>query len=58
MKPQLVDARMARMMIASSQKMDKLDAHGINRLQRFETLPTVWIPEEGLRDRRELFRTA
>ncbi|TVQ27437.1 MAG: IS110 family transposase, partial [Spirochaetaceae bacterium] len=38
-------------------KTDKLDAHGINRLQRVGTLPTVWIPDGALRDRRELFRT-
>jgi len=45
------------MMMASSKKTDKLDAHGINRLQRVGTLPTVWIPDGALRDRRELFRT-
>ena len=57
MKPQLVHARKAKMMIASSKKTDKLDAHGINRLQRVGTLPTAWIPDGALRDRRELFRT-
>jgi transposase len=57
MKPQLVHARKAKMMLASSKKTDKLDAHGINRLQRVGTLPTVWIPNGSLRDRRELFRT-
>lgn len=57
MKPQLVHARKAKMMIASSKKTDKLDAHGMNRLQRVGTLPTVWIPDGALRDRRELFRT-
>jgi transposase len=57
MKPQLVHARKAKMMFASSKKTDKLDAHGMNRLQRVGTLPTVWIPNGELRDRRELFRT-
>ena len=57
MKPQLVHARKAKMMMASSKKTDKLDAHGMNRLQRVGTLPTVWIPDGALRDRRELFRT-
>ena len=57
MNPQLVHARKAKMMMASSKKTDKLDAHGINRLQRVGTLPTVWIPDAPLRDRRELFRT-
>lgn len=57
MKPQLVYARKAKMMMASSKKTNKLDAHGINRVQRVGTLPTVWIPDGSLRDRRELFRT-
>ena len=57
MNPQLVHARKAKLMMASSKKTDKLDAHGINRLQRVGTLPTVWIPDGALRDRRELFRT-
>lgn len=45
------------MMLASSNKTDKLDARGMNRLQRTGTLPTVWIPHSELRDTRELFRT-
>lgn len=57
MVPKLVHARKAKMMMASSKKTDKLDAHGINCLQRVGTLPTVWIPDRELRDRRELFRT-
>ena len=57
MKPQLVHARKAKMMLASSRKTDKLDAHGIDRLQRVGTLPTVWIPNGALSDRRDLFRT-
>jgi hypothetical protein len=36
---------------------DRLDARGMNRLQRSGTLPTVWIPPGELREKRELFRT-
>ncbi len=57
MIPKLVHARRAKMMLASSKKTDKLDAHGMNKLQRTGTLPTVWIPDSKLRDTRELFRT-
>ena len=57
MRPQLVHARKAKLMLASSKKTDKLDAHGMNRLQRTGTLPTVWIPDGKLRDVRELYRT-
>lgn len=57
MRPQLVHARKAKLMLASSKKTDKLDAHGMNRLQRTGTLPTVWIPNAKLRDVRELYRT-
>ena len=35
---------------------DKLDARGLNRLQRTGTLPTVWIPPGALRDQRALPR--
>ena len=38
-------------------KTDKLDARGLNRLQRCGTLPTVWIASGELRDQRELPRT-
>src|SRR2546425_9777844 len=38
-------------------KTDKLYVHGLNRLQRNGTLPTVWIPPRPLRDLRELTRT-
>jgi hypothetical protein len=44
MVAQLVHARRAKMMLASVNKTDKLDCHGLNRLQRSGTLPTVWIP--------------
>ena len=55
--PQLVNARLAKLMIGSVNKSDKLDTKGMNRLQRVETLPTVWIPPSAVRDARELPRT-
>jgi transposase len=57
MVPQLVHARKAKLMLAMVNKTDKLDARGLNRLQRSGTLPTVWIPPQNLRDQRELPRT-
>jgi transposase len=57
MVPKLVHARRAKMMLASVNKTDRLDARGMNRLQRSGTLPTVWIPSIDLRDKRELIRT-
>jgi transposase len=56
-KPQLVNARLAKLMMGSVNKSDKLDAKGMNRLQRTGTLPTVWIPPSAVRDARELPRT-
>jgi transposase len=50
MVAQLVNARHAKMMLASVNKTDKLDCHGLNRLQRTGTLPTVWIPPAAIRD--------
>jgi transposase len=57
MVPQLVHARKAKLMLAMVNKTDKLDARGLNRLQRTGTLPTVWIPPRQLRDLRQLPRT-
>ena len=57
MVPQLVNARKAKLMSGSINKTDRLDARGLNRLQRSGTLPTVWIPPRELRDARELPRT-
>jgi transposase len=57
MVPWLVHARKAKLMLAMMNKTDKLDARGLNRLQRTGTLPTVWIPPRELRDQRELPRT-
>jgi transposase len=45
------------MMLASGNKTDRLDARGMNRLQRSGTLPTVWIPPKEVRDQRDLYRT-
>ena len=56
-KPQLVNARLAKLMMGSVNKSDKLDAKGMNRLQRTGTLPTVWIPSCSVGDARELPRT-
>jgi transposase len=55
--PRLVHARKAKLMLGMINKTDKLDARGLNRLQRTGTLPTVWIPPGELRDRRDLPRT-
>ena len=57
MVPQLVHARKAKMMFGCINKTDKLDAKGLNMLQRAGTLPTVWIPSSQVRDKRELPRT-
>jgi transposase len=55
--PRLVHPRKAKLMMGMINKTDKLDAHGLNRLQRNGTLPTVWIPPGPLREWRELTRT-
>ncbi|MFQ5829032.1 MAG: IS110 family transposase [Candidatus Methylomirabilia bacterium] len=55
--PKLVHARKAKLMMGLINKTDKLDARGLNRLQRTGTLPTVWIPPGELRDQRDLPRT-
>ena len=57
MRPQLVHAHKAKLMLGSINKTDKLDARGLNRLQQAGTLPTVWIPPGQVRDHRELPRT-
>jgi transposase len=57
MVPRLVHARKAKMMFGCLNKTDKLDAQGLNLLQRTGTLPTVWIPPAAVRDQRELPRT-
>ena len=57
LQPRLVHPRKAKLMMGLINKTDKLDAHGLNRLQRNGTLPTVWIPPGRLRELRELTRT-
>jgi transposase len=57
MSPKLVHARKAKLMMGMVNKTDKLDARGLNLLQRNGTLPTVWIPPAELRDKRDLART-
>jgi len=54
--PRLVHPRKAKLMMGMINKTDKLDVHGLNRLQRNGTLPTVWIPPGELRDLREVTR--
>jgi transposase len=56
-KPALVHPRKAKLMLGSINKTDKLDADGLNRLQRTGTLPVVWIAPAAVRDLRELSRT-
>lgn len=57
LRPLLVHPRKAKLMMGLINKTDKLDAHGLNTLQRNGTLPTVWIPPGRLRELRELTRT-
>ena len=56
MIPRLVHAGKAKLMLGAINKTDKLDAQGLNRLQRAGTLPGVWIPPAKVRDARELPR--
>src|SRR5271157_3189744 len=44
-------------MMGMVNKTDKLNARGLNRLQRTGTLPILWIPPAELRDKRDLART-
>jgi transposase len=55
--PRLTHPRKAKLMMGLINKTDRLDVHGMNRLQRNGTLPTVWIPPAPLRELRELTRT-
>jgi len=56
-RPLLVHPRKAKLMMGMINKTDKLDVHGLNKLQRNGVLPTGGIPEGELRDLRELTRT-
>lgn len=55
--PKLVHPHKAKVMMGCINKTDKLDVHGMNRLQRTGTLPTVWIAPPDVRDLRDLPRT-
>ncbi|MBU1319324.1 MAG: IS110 family transposase [candidate division Zixibacteria bacterium] len=57
LKPLLVHARKAKLMMGCINKTDQLDVRGLNRLQQTGALPTVWIPSGELRDWRDLPRT-
>ena len=57
LRPRLVHARKAKLMMGEINKTDRLDVRGLNRLQQAGTLPTVWIPPGELRDQRDLPRT-
>jgi transposase len=57
LKPVLVHPRKAKLMMGMVNKTDKLDVHGLNRLQRNKVLPAVWVPPGEVRDQRELTRT-
>jgi transposase len=57
LRPLLVHPRKAKLRMGLINKTDKLDAHGLNRLQRNGTLPVAWIPPAALRDLREVTRT-
>jgi transposase len=57
MEPRLVHAAKAKRMLGCVNKTDKLDARGLNCLQRVNALPTVWIPPGAVRDQRCLLRT-
>ncbi len=54
--PKLVHAAKAKLMLGMVNKTDKMDARGLNKLQRTGTLPTVWVPPGDIRDKRELSR--
>ena len=56
-QPKLVHPYRAKVMMGCINKTDKLDVHGMNRLQRTGTLPTVWIAPPEIRDLRDLPRT-
>jgi len=48
--PRLVYAGKAKFMLGMVNKTDKLDARGLNKLQRVGALSEVWIPPGELRD--------
>lgn len=54
--PCLAHAAKSKAMMGHVNKTDKLDATGLAVLLRNGTLPSVWIPQGDLRDKRELPR--
>lgn len=56
-QPMLAHAAKAKVMMGNVNKTDKLDADGLATLLYLDKLPTVWIPNAHLRDKRELTRT-
>lgn len=56
-EPLMAHAAKAKVMMGNVNKTDKLDAEGLATLMHLGKLPTVWIPDAGLRDERELLRT-
>lgn len=56
-QPIMAHAAKAKVMMGNVNKTDKLDADGLATLMYLEKLPTVWIPDAQLRDKRELTRT-
>ena len=54
--PRLVHAAKTKLMLGMTSETDKLDARGINKLQRAGTLPTVRIQLGQVRNKRELTR--
>ena len=57
LRPRLVHARGAKVMMGMVDKSDRLDARGLGILQRTGTLPEVWIPSGEIRDKGELPRS-
>lgn len=55
--PMLTHAAKAKMMMGHVNKTDKLDAKGLATLLHNGTLPSIWIPPNKIRDKRELPRT-
>src|SRR5437660_9132117 len=55
-QPRLVHPRKAKLMMGLINKTDKLDVHGLNRLQLDGTLSAVWITHRALPPLRELTR--
>ena len=53
LRPRLVHARGAKVMMGMVDKSNRLDARGLGILQRTGTLPKVWIPSGEIRVMKE-----